>query len=76
MLDLVLERQAFGTHVDLHDLHADQVDASREYGVSLLSALPEPGDYAALVVAVAHDEFRQLGIGGLWPPSQWAGGNL
>jgi UDP-N-acetyl-D-galactosamine dehydrogenase len=65
VIDLVHELQAFGTQVDLYDPHADSAEAQHEYGVSLLGALPAPGQYDALVVAVAHDEFKQLGIDGL-----------
>jgi UDP-N-acetyl-D-galactosamine dehydrogenase len=65
VIDLVHELQAFDIQVDLYDPHADSVEAKHEYGVSLLNASPQPGQYDALVVAVAHDEFRQLGIGGL-----------
>jgi UDP-N-acetyl-D-galactosamine dehydrogenase len=65
VIDLVHELQAFGTQVDMYDPHADSAEAQHEYGVSLLGALPEPGQYDALVVAVAHDEFKQMGIAGL-----------
>jgi len=65
VIDLVHELQAFGTQVDLYDPHADSAEAQHEYGISLLGTLPEPGQYDALVVAVAHDEFKQLGIDGL-----------
>ena len=65
VIDLVRELQAFGTEVAIYDPHADSAEAQQEYGVSLLGALPEPGQYDALVVAVAHDEFKQLGINGL-----------
>jgi UDP-N-acetyl-D-galactosamine dehydrogenase len=65
VIDLVHELQAFSTQVDLYDPHADRAEAQHEYGVSLLGALPAPGQYDALVVAVAHDEFKQLGIAGL-----------
>jgi len=65
VIDLVHELHAFGTQVDLYDPHADRAEAQHEYGVSLLGALPEPGQYDALVVAVAHEEFKQLGIDGL-----------
>ena len=65
VIDLVRELQEFDVEVDLYDPHADSAEAHREYGVDLLSSLPAPGRYDALVVAVAHDEFRQLGIAGL-----------
>ena len=65
VIDLVHELQAFDTQVDVYDPHADRAEAQHEYGISLLGALPAPGQYDALVVAVAHDEFKQLGISGL-----------
>ena len=65
VIDLVRELQAFDTQVDIYDPHADRVEAQHEYGVSLLPTMPEPGQYDALVVAVSHDEFKELGIAGL-----------
>ncbi len=65
VIDLVRELQAFEMQVDTHDPHADRAEAQHEYGVNLLPAMPEPGQYDALVVAVAHDEFKELGIAGL-----------
>lgn len=65
VIDLVRELQAYGIEVDIHDPLADIAEAQHEYGVNLLRALPRPGPYDALVVAVAHDEFKQLGIEGL-----------
>jgi UDP-N-acetyl-D-galactosamine dehydrogenase len=65
VIDLVRELQAFEMQVDIYDPHADAAEAQHEYGVSLLPAMPEPGQLDALVVAVAHDEFKTLGIAGL-----------
>ena len=65
VIDLVRELQAFDTQVDLYDPHADAAEALHEYGVNLLPTMPPAGQYDALVIAVAHDEFRQLGIEGL-----------
>ena len=65
VIDLVRELQGYGIEVDIYDPHADGAEAHHEYGISLLAALPAPGQYDALVVAVAHDEFKQLGIDGL-----------
>jgi UDP-N-acetyl-D-galactosamine dehydrogenase len=65
VIDLVRELQAFDMQVDIYDPHADAAEAQQEYGVSLLGAVPEAGQYDALVVAVAHDEFKTLGIAGL-----------
>lgn len=65
VIDLVHELQAFDTQVDLYDPHADSAEAQREYGVTLLPVLPSSGQYDALVVAVAHEEFKRLGIDGI-----------
>lgn len=65
VIDLVHELQAFDAEVDIYDPHADTTEAQHEYGVKLLPSLPAPGQYDALIVAVAHDEFKQLGIEGL-----------
>lgn len=65
VIDLVKELRAFGAEVDIYDPQADIMEAKHEYNVSLLVALPEPGNYDALVVAVAHEEFKQMGIDGI-----------
>ena len=37
-------------------------EAQRQYGITLPGALPDRGLHDALVVAVAHDEFKRLSI--------------
>jgi UDP-N-acetyl-D-galactosamine dehydrogenase len=64
VIDLAREFGDYGAVVDIHDPWADQAQALREYGVALV-AQPEPGCYDAIVVAVAHEEFRLLGVEGL-----------
>ena len=65
VIELVRELQGFSAQVDVYDPWADAAEAKHEYGISLLAALPEPSQYEALVVAVAHDQFRKLGVEGL-----------
>src|SRR5207342_603865 len=65
VVDLAREFTEFGAKVDIHDPWADPVQARHEYGVELLPQAPQPGSYDAIVVAVAHDEFRALGVDGL-----------
>lgn len=65
VIDLVRELQAYGVEVDIYDPHADIAEAKREYAVSLLETMPECCKYESLVLAVAHDEFRDAGINGL-----------
>jgi UDP-N-acetyl-D-galactosamine dehydrogenase len=64
VVDLAREFREYGATVDIHDPWADPAQARDEYGVALLDA-PQPGAYDAIVVAVAHDQFRDMGVDGL-----------
>ncbi|WP_199244491.1 nucleotide sugar dehydrogenase [Lysobacter panacisoli] len=58
--------QKFGeyrAHVDIHDPWADAGEARAAYGVDLIAA-PEQGAYDAVILAVAHEQFRELGAEG------------
>jgi UDP-N-acetyl-D-galactosamine dehydrogenase len=62
--DVIKELQSFGCRVDVHDPWADASEAQHEYGISLV-AKPDRGSYDAIVVAVAHKEFVELGTAGI-----------
>ena len=42
----------------------DPATAKDEYGVDLLTSDPQASHYDAVVLAVAHDQYRQLGATG------------
>ena len=65
VIDLVREFESFGAKVEVYDPWADTAEARREYGFDLLTRTPESGRYDAIVIAVAHDRFKAMGIGGL-----------
>jgi UDP-N-acetyl-D-galactosamine dehydrogenase len=65
VIDLVHELQGYGVRVDVYDPWVDVAEARHEYAIDLLTELPAPGRYDALVVAVAHEQFKALGIDGL-----------
>jgi len=65
VIDLAREFSDYGAYVDIYDPWADVAQASHEYGVELLAEPPQAGAYDAIVIAVAHDEFRALGVDGL-----------
>jgi UDP-N-acetyl-D-galactosamine dehydrogenase len=64
VIDIIRELQSYGVKVHVHDPHAEAKDALHEYGVTLtpFEQLPRAD---ALVVAVAHREFRALPLGEL-----------
>ena len=65
VIDLAREFTDYSAQVDIYDPWADRAQAAQEYGVELLAQLPQPGAYDAIVIAVAHDEFREMGVEGL-----------
>jgi UDP-N-acetyl-D-galactosamine dehydrogenase len=50
----------YGIQTDVHDPLADPAEARREYGLDLV-AQPRTGEYDGVVLAVAHQPFRELG---------------
>jgi len=56
--DIVEELKEFNTLIDVYDPWAISAETEAEYGISLVE--PEKNAYNAVVLAVAHDEFRQL----------------
>jgi len=64
VVDIVQEFRDYHARVDVYDPWADEQEARREYGIELVAA-PQPGHYDALILAVAHRQFGQLGAAGL-----------
>jgi UDP-N-acetyl-D-galactosamine dehydrogenase len=62
--DIVKELASFGCKVDVYDPWANPAEAEHEYGISPVQA-PAKGSYDAIVVAVAHREFVELGPNGI-----------
>jgi UDP-N-acetyl-D-glucosamine/UDP-N-acetyl-D-galactosamine dehydrogenase len=64
VVDLVRELEDFGAAVDVHDPWVDAAEARAEYGIEPVGS-PAPGGYDAVVLAVAHRQFRELGAAGV-----------
>ena len=64
VVDIVAELGDYGVQVDVHDPWADPEEARVEYGIDLVAEL-EAGVYHAVVLAVAHREFAELGASGV-----------
>ena len=61
VVDIVAELKSYGVEVFVHDPQADAAEARHEYGVELVAwdDLPRAD---AVVAAVAHREFKALGV--------------
>ncbi len=60
VVDVIAELQDYGVTVDVHDPWADVAETRHEYGLDLVSD-PEAGAYDGIILAVAHDSYRQMG---------------
>jgi UDP-N-acetyl-D-glucosamine/UDP-N-acetyl-D-galactosamine dehydrogenase len=61
VIDIVHELKEYNINVDIVDPLCASEEAEREYGVSLISE-PKNNHYDAVILAVAHDQFKALGI--------------
>ncbi|MFU1520086.1 nucleotide sugar dehydrogenase [Vreelandella alkaliphila] len=60
VVDLINELKSFSMDVDIYDPWVNPKEAEQEYGISISCSLKK-GEYDAIVLAVAHEEFKQLG---------------
>tara|TARA_B100001964_G_C14224544_1_gene596986 strand:- start:631 stop:1899 length:1269 start_codon:yes stop_codon:yes gene_type:complete len=59
VVDLVEEFEGFNCNVDVYDPWVDKDEALHEYGIKPIDQ-PVDGKYDAILLAVAHDEFKKL----------------
>ncbi|MEJ2106546.1 MAG: Vi polysaccharide biosynthesis UDP-N-acetylglucosamine C-6 dehydrogenase TviB [Acidiferrobacteraceae bacterium] len=60
VIDIVQEFRSFHATVDIFDPWVNPEEAKEEYGVDLTTA-PQDNQYDAIVVAVGHSQFREMG---------------
>ena len=60
VVDVIRELQKYGAEIDVYDPWADPGECRHEYGLRLTRSLQRSG-YDAAIVAVGHQEFRELG---------------
>ena len=66
VIDVVRELQNYGAKVDIHDPWADGAELKHEYGVRPAKGVMENrGTYDAIVLAVSHREFKEIGPAGI-----------
>jgi UDP-N-acetyl-D-glucosamine/UDP-N-acetyl-D-galactosamine dehydrogenase len=64
VVDVVAELRDYGVYVDVHDPWVNEADVQQEYGLALVTT-PEPEAYDGVILAVAHDSFREAGAAAL-----------
>lgn len=65
VVDIVKALRGYSTHVDVYDPWIDLAEAVNEYGMLCLAQAPNSGKYAAIILAVGHEQFLALGEQGI-----------
>jgi UDP-N-acetyl-D-galactosamine dehydrogenase len=60
VIDMVDELTEYGSNVDVYDPWVDKQEAKHEYGLDLINNI-DNNKYDAIILAVGHDQFKQLG---------------
>ncbi|MGR2826700.1 Vi polysaccharide biosynthesis UDP-N-acetylglucosamine C-6 dehydrogenase TviB [Acinetobacter sp. 1124_18A] len=61
VIDIVKELQEYYMDVDVYDPWIDSEETQHEYGITPVNQ-PTAGQYDAVILAVAHNEFKEMGI--------------
>ncbi|KQQ68403.1 Vi polysaccharide biosynthesis UDP-N-acetylglucosamine C-6 dehydrogenase TviB [Acinetobacter sp. Leaf130] len=61
IIDIVKELQEYHVDVDVYDPWIDREETQHEYGITPVNQ-PTAGQYDAVILAVAHNEFKEMGI--------------
>ncbi|MFK8933330.1 Vi polysaccharide biosynthesis UDP-N-acetylglucosamine C-6 dehydrogenase TviB [Acinetobacter junii] len=61
IIDMVKALKEYDLDLDIYDPWVDPLDAAKEYGIDPVSSLAN-AKYDAIVLAVAHDQFKQMSI--------------
>ena len=61
VVDIVDELQMYGVNVHVYDPWVDPEQAESEYGIKPIATLEE-GKFDAIILAVAHEQFKQMDI--------------
>jgi len=61
-VDVINALKSYHTNVTIFDPWADPLEINHEYGLDSLNTLPESAKFDAVVLAVSHDEFRNIDL--------------
>lgn len=65
VVDLVRYLNSYHIQVDVYDPWINVLEATEEYGLTCLTEIPSRGTYQAIVLAVGHKQFREMGAAGI-----------
>jgi len=60
VVEIIEELKSYNVQIDVYDPWIDKTEALLEYGITTITE-PLPNTYEAVVIAVAHDQFKIMG---------------
>ena len=60
VIDVITELETFNCNIDVYDPWVNKIEAKNEYDITPIAA-PQEGAYDAVILAVAHNQFKKLG---------------
>jgi len=64
VVDIIKEFDTYHANIDVYDPWVDPAEAKHEYGIDVIKE-PKQGHYDAIILAVAHHQFTELGESGI-----------
>jgi UDP-N-acetyl-D-galactosamine dehydrogenase len=64
VVDVINELNEFHCNIDVYDPWIDKEESQEEYGITPIDA-PKKGKYDAVIVAVSHKQFKEMGVDGI-----------
>lgn len=61
VVDIVSELKEYNINVDIMDPWCSNAEAQHEYGLTLCEK-EQQGNYDAIIMAVSHNEFKEMGV--------------
>ena len=65
VVDIIKTLASYNTNVDVYDPWVNPQEAKQEYGLKCLPEYPVNAQYDAIIVAVGHKQFKELGADGI-----------
>jgi UDP-N-acetyl-D-galactosamine dehydrogenase len=65
VVDILEALKEYNVKVDIYDPWINVDEAEAEYGINCLSEVPEQADYSAIILAVGHKHFVEMGLEGI-----------
>ncbi len=62
VVDIIDEFEDYHCQIDIYDPWVSISECEHEYGITPMTATPDAGQYDAIILAVSHRQFKQMGL--------------